>query len=675
MPFLNSTKRRQRGILIALIFVAIAIYNWNGSELFPNTPTSHECPYFLTVTKAAIRTTRFQDIFSLSSETKKKRTLVIVMGNLRGTEQAWDTLTSNVLVPNDADLALMIGDLPKEKRTSSLFRRAKYTWFFNEYDDWGRDVIDTQIMNGTAWREILPAKNSAFGKTGLWVGIPGYNGSGMIIFAIRWFVSQKIKELGLQAAYDVFVITRSDHYYGCQHDISEFFDPSALWLPPGQDWGGYTDRHLVVGKDLVLKALDILPPFLSGPHPEWMYEVQGSSRARQAKNSDPANPERILKYIWEDVHGLSVKHFPRVMFTVAGPNDTTRWLKPVKNIPCLDGLLFKYEQEFFITKSICTERLKAQEAREAVRKKEEQKNTVGTSVSHAASLCRFKDTNMGLCHFIPYGNNFGDEIGPLVSKKLVEDHFNCKGDSLPVWDLAKGRPRKGTCLFSLGSIFHMVKDGDHVWGTGVNPYWQRQVPGNLNIHAVRGPYTEGFLKARGVIKESVGHGDPGLLLYDPGYTISASIDRGSKHRFCFVAHAQDKDIVNQLAIQKDQLSQHPDIHVIHAQAHLPQVVESLLTCSHVASTSLHGLILADAFGIPSRWFQFSKSKTEETEGHFKYQDYYSTIGRDNATPLENFEDVFNTSTYWEILAEERRHNFVQTLKSTFPYHLFHSGAP
>lgn len=114
--------------------------------------------------------------------------------------------------------------------------------------------------------------------------------------------------------------------------------------------------------------------------------------------------------------------------------------------------------------------------------------------------------------FHSYGNNFGDEIGPLVSKKLVEDHFNCKGDSLPVWNLAKKGARKGTCLFSLGSIFHMVKEGDHIWGTGVNPTWQRQVPDNLNIHAVRGPRTEDFLKARGVIKESVGHGDPGLLL-------------------------------------------------------------------------------------------------------------------------------------------------------------------
>lgn len=283
------------------------------------------------------------------------------------------------------------------------------------------------------------------------------------------------------------------------------------------------------------------------------------------------------------------------------------------------------------------------------------------------SLCRFKDTTMGLCHFIPYGNNFGDEIGPLVSKKLVKDHFNCKEVSLPVWNLAKKGARKGTCLFSLGSIFHMVENGDHIWGTGVNPTWQRQVPGNLTIHAVRGPHTEDFLKARGVIKESVGHGDPGLLL---PLVSPASINKGNENRFCFVAHAQDKDIVNDLVNQKDLLS--PAVHVIHAQAHLSKVVENLLTCSHIASTSLHGLILADAFGIPSRWFQFPKSKTEKTEGHFKYQDYYSTIGRDDATHAEIFEDIFNTSTYWEILAEERRHDVVQTLNSTFPYHLFYS---
>ena len=124
----------------------------------------------------------------------------------------------------------------------------------------------------------------------------------------------KIKDLGLQAAYDVFVITRSDHIYDCQHSISEFFDPSALWVPTGSDYGGYTDRHLVVGKDLVLKALDILPPLLSRPRQEWP--------------NGNLNPEKILKCIWEDIHGLSIKSFERVMFTVAGPTDTTRWMKP-----------------------------------------------------------------------------------------------------------------------------------------------------------------------------------------------------------------------------------------------------------------------------------------------------------------------------------------------------------
>ena len=295
-----------------------------------------ECPHFLTHQETNIPTP------SQAAQTKKKRTLVIIMGNLRGTEKAWDTLTSNVLVPNEADLALMIGELPKEKRTSSLFRRAKYTWFFKEYDNWGRDVIDSQIMNGTAWREILPANNSRAGISGLWGGIPGYPGSGLIIFAIRWFISMKIKDLDLQSAYDFFVITRSDHYYGCQHNISEFFDPSALWVPTGSDWNGHTDRHLVVGKDLVLKALDILPPLLSRPRQEWP--------------NGTLNPERILKYIWEDVHGLSIKKFERVMFTVAGPTDTTRWKKGRYDIPCINGLRFKYIEEFFMTESICKKR-------------------------------------------------------------------------------------------------------------------------------------------------------------------------------------------------------------------------------------------------------------------------------------------------------------------------------
>lgn len=84
---------------------------------------------------------------------------------------------------------------------------------------------------------------------------------------------------------------------------------------------------------------------------------------------------------------------------------------------------------------------------------------------------RFRDPSMSLCHIIPWPN-FGDELGPVVTKRILELHFNCSADDLPVIDLSVfgyGRwfDRNETCLLTVGSLWRMVRTGDHIWGTGV----------------------------------------------------------------------------------------------------------------------------------------------------------------------------------------------------------------
>ena len=147
--------------------------------------------------------------------------LVIILGNLRGGEEAWKSLYKNVLDVNTADLALILGPANSTSNyhypNSSLYTRAKYVWNFHEYDDWA-DAID--LINGTSWREThLPYFTRK--RTGLLGGVKGHLGSGAIIFMIRWFLSQHL--LGnpdVLNQYDRFVITRADHYYQCQHDYN-----------------------------------------------------------------------------------------------------------------------------------------------------------------------------------------------------------------------------------------------------------------------------------------------------------------------------------------------------------------------------------------------------------------------------------------------------------------------
>jgi drug/metabolite transporter (DMT)-like permease len=51
------------------------------------------------------------------------------------------------------------------------------------------------------------------------------------------------------------------------------------------------------------------------------------------------------------------------------------------------------------------------------------------------------------------------------------------------------------------------------------------------------------------------------------------------------------------------------------------MLEKLLDCELVVSSSLHGIIFSEAFGVPARWLQRLGSK--HSEGTTKYLDYYS----------------------------------------------------
>ena len=268
--------------------------------------------------------------------------LVIIMGNLRGGEQAWESLYKKVLDVNSADLALIIGPTNSTSNylypNSSLYTRAKYIWNFREYNDWA-DAID--LINGTSWREThLPYFTRK--RTGLLGGVKGHLGSGAIIFMIRWFLSQQLLDNpDVLNQYEQFVITRADHYYQCPHEYTTLdLSNNTVWIPQGEAYGGVTDRHLIVSRANILDTLDIFPTLFQ-------------QRDEQLQDwIAVGTPESILKRVWTS-KGLNVRRMKRVMFTCATPLDTSRWKRAKGEVPGVPGLLKKYESEYDQTQQNC----------------------------------------------------------------------------------------------------------------------------------------------------------------------------------------------------------------------------------------------------------------------------------------------------------------------------------
>lgn len=207
--------------------------------------------------------------------------------------------------------------------------------------------------------------------------------------------------------------------------------------------------------------------------------------------------------------------------------------------------------------------------------------------------------------------NAGDYLSPVIVERLLQWSGSRIGEKRP--DTRR--------LLAVGSIMHFARDGDVIWGSGVNG----KVPGakhqftDLDVRAVRGPLTREFLLQRGIACPQV-YGDPVLLLP----TLFPELARRctGTRAYAIVPHLHDVTGLKAAGIDTRQ--------VILPTARWERFVNGILQSRFVLSGSLHGLIVAEAFGIPARLLRLS-----EREPLFKYQDYYLGTGRHAYSPTRS----------------------------------------
>lgn len=174
-------------------------------------------------------------------------------------------------------------------------------------------------------------------------------------------------------------------------------------------------------------------------------------------------------------------------------------------------------------------------------------------------------------------------------------------------------------LLSIGSVLHFAHDHDVIWGSGVNG----KISSNkyrftsLDVRAVRGPHTRFFLQSHDIDCPPV-FGDPALLL--PLLFPEFTRDKNADDDYLVIPHMHDVKLIR----SKERNSKH----MLSVSTDWKQFIKKILNTRLVLSTSLHGLIVAEAFGIPARLLRVS-----EHEPLFKFEDYYSGTGRYEFEPV------------------------------------------
>lgn len=199
------------------------------------------------------------------------------------------------------------------------------------------------------------------------------------------------------------------------------------------------------------------------------------------------------------------------------------------------------------------------------------------------------------------------------------------GDSMVPWivnailgrDIPYGNPReaRGPHLLTIGSILNFADEESIVWGSGFIEAKNRPHALPANIAALRGPLTASRIEQLGGPKITL-FGDPAILT--PKYIQP----RAAAHDFeiGFIPHYADKAQFDLLDL--DSIGRH---HVCDVEtSSIQQFVDELHRCRVIVSSSLHGIIIAEAFGIPSVWMQLSSHVVGDG---FKFRDYYASTGR------------------------------------------------
>lgn len=207
--------------------------------------------------------------------------------------------------------------------------------------------------------------------------------------------------------------------------------------------------------------------------------------------------------------------------------------------------------------------------------------------------------------------NYGDLLGKyLVEKISGKKVVWCKPSVFSFYDFFN------PIYVTIGSILTHVNKKCVVWGSGIIS--KEYAIKEARFLAVRGPQTRNHLLKLGLEVPEV-YGDPALLL---PYYYQPKIEKD--YAIGIIPHYNDFKKVNDFYTDK------PNVLLIDLMTNdVESTTNRILKCEKIVSSSLHGIIVAHAYGIPAVWQKFSNDVFGDD---IKYQDYFESVGIPNYKP-------------------------------------------
>ncbi len=233
--------------------------------------------------------------------------------------------------------------------------------------------------------------------------------------------------------------------------------------------------------------------------------------------------------------------------------------------------------------------------------------------------------------------NWGDDLNLFFLQKISKDYimpyaFECHPRKGILKEL-----RKEPIYSAIGSVISWIpKEKTIIWGSGSID--GTPPPFDVNVCAVRGPKTREILLENGISCPPI-YGDPALLLplyYRPSVKIK-------KYKLGIVPHYTEYYSPILEKFQED-----ADVIVINVFDYKKwtDFIEQICSCEVIASSSLHGLIVAEAYTIPNVWIEIGGPIIGKVQRRFKFYDFFASIKKEHISPYK----IDNSTTKKQILS-------------------------
>lgn len=198
----------------------------------------------------------------------RPRPLICFIGTLRSLEITANSLNANLIEPLNADIAICVSRVSGEDETrlSALPRHKIVDSCIYEDADAGYEKLCDSIsrtrlgnLEQFPWRKTLAISGNWLG------GLPGVPGSGMHLNYNYFKLNERLKSPEIkQKNYSHFIITRTDFEWLAPHPPLHLLNQKLVWIPEGEDYHGYNDRHVVCSAWNVDRYLNFFDALISG---------------------------------------------------------------------------------------------------------------------------------------------------------------------------------------------------------------------------------------------------------------------------------------------------------------------------------------------------------------------------------------------------------------------------